>query len=199
MSKKGLIIGIAAFVLLIAGASALYGYLSRDNEPDNLITYEENEGELGNNGEETNDVDKSEFAAPDFTVYDSDGNAVKLSDLKGKPVVLNFWASWCPPCKSEMPDFNEKYLKYKDEIHFMMVNLTDGYQETRESAERFLSSTDYVFPVYFDSDLDAAYTYGISSVPQTFFIDSEGILITGAQGAISGEVLEKGIAFIYTE
>lgn len=191
MNKKGLIIGVIIFALLIAGASILYSKLSRDNTPDNLITYEEKEGEL--EGEE----DLSEFLAPDFTVYDRDGNKVKLSDLRGKPVVLNFWASWCPPCKGEMPDFNEKYLEYKDDVHFMMVNLTDGYQETKESAEKFLNSTDYTFPVYFDSDMEGAYTYGIYSVPQTFFINADGILITGAQGAISGEVLQKGIDFIY--
>lgn len=203
MNKKGLIIGIIAFVLLIAGASVLYSKLSRDNAPNRLIKYTEQKGELGNNtkegDEKEGEEDVSEFAAPDFTVYDKDGNAVKLSDFKGKPVVLNFWASWCPPCKGEMPDFNEKYLEYKDEIHFVMVNLTDGYQETEESAQRFLDSTDYSFPVYFDTDLNAAYTYGISSVPQTFFIDADGILITGAQGAISAEVLQMGIDYIYQE
>ncbi len=198
MKKKGLIIGCVAFALLIVGAWILYQKLSEDNAPDTLITYEEKEGEIEEikDGEET---DKSEFAAPDFTVYDAHGNAVKLSDMKGKPVVLNFWASWCPPCKREMPDFNEKYLEYKDKIQFMMVNLTDGYQETQSTAEKFIESTDYSFPVYFDTDLDGAYTYGISSVPQTFFIDSDGILVTGAQGAISGDMLQKGIDFIYNE
>lgn len=98
-----------------------------------------------------------------------------------------------------MPDFNEKYLEYKDDIHFMMVNLTDGYKETQSRAEEFLVSTDYVFPVYFDTDLDATYTYGISSVPQTYFIDADGVLATGAKGAISAEILQLGIDYIYTE
>ena len=187
--KKGLIIGIILFALLIAGASFLYSYLTKDNTPDKLFTYEEKEGEV--------EEEEEKFFAPDFTVYDKDGNAVKLSDFVGKPVVLNFWASWCPPCKNEMPDFQEKYLEYKDEIHFVMVNLTDGQQETMESAKKFLDSTEYTFPVYFDSDLNAAYTCGIYSVPQTFFIDDEGVLVTGAQGAISGDILQKGIDFIY--
>ncbi len=192
MNKKGLIVLVIAFVLVIIGASLLYNKFSKENAPDNLLTYEEKEGEL-----ESEAGDKEEFMAPDFTVYDKEGNAVKLSDLKGKPVILNFWASWCPPCKSEMPGFNEKYLEYGNEIHFMMVNLTDGYQETRSSAEKYLSTTDYAFPVYFDTDLEGAYTYGISAVPQTFFIDENGVLITMAQGAISGDILQKGIDYIY--
>ena len=189
--KKGLIIGILAFIILIVGASVLYNYLSKENTPDTLFSYEEKEGDIKETEEE------EPFFAPDFTVCDKDGNAVKLSDFKGKPVVLNFWASRCPPCKREMPDFQEKYLEYKDEIHFVMVNITDGQQETKESAEKFLATTDYTFPVYFDSNLEGAYTYGIYSVPQTFFIDAEGILVTGVQGAIRSETLQKGIDFIY--
>ena len=80
-----------------------------------------------------------------------------------------------------------------------MVNLTDGYQETVSSAKKFLDSTDYEFPVYFDTDLNGAYTYGISSVPQTFFIDADGILITGVTGSLSETVLQKGIDHIYSE
>ena len=203
MKNKGLILGVVAFVLFIGVASLLYSKLSQDNTPDELYTYNEKEGEISNNdeGEDKGEAesDMSEYMAPDITVYDADGNAVKLSDLRGKPVVLNFWASWCPPCKREMPAFNDKYLEYKDKIAFMMVNLTDGYQETVSSAKKFLESTDYEFPVYFDSDLNGAYTYGISSVPQTFFIDADGILITGVTGSLSETVLQKGIDYIYSE
>ena len=185
MNKKGLIIGCIVFVLLIAGASVLYNKLSKDNAPDDLITYEENEGELGNTDDEKEDVDLSEFAAPDFTVYDGDGNAVKLSDFKGKPVVLNFWASWCPPCKREMPDFNEKYLEYKDSIHFVMVNLTDGKSETPDNAQDFLKANGYVFPLYHDLAQNAARTYKIYSIPLTLFINADGSLFTTHTGAMN--------------
>ena len=138
-------------------------------------------------------------AAPDFTVYDKAGNAVKLSDMKGMPVVLNFWASWCPPCKSEMPDFNEIAKEYEGKVTFMMVNLTDGQSETQESAQSFIDSMGYTFPVYFDLNSDAAYVYGIQSIPTTFFIDADGNLIAYASGAIDGDTLKRGISMIYSE
>lgn len=137
--------------------------------------------------------------APDFTVYDKEGNPVKLSDMKGTPVVLNFWASWCPPCRSEMPEFDEICKEYEGKVIFMMVNLTDGQSETQESAQSFIDSMGYTFPVYFDKDSDAAYKYGIQSIPTTFFIDAEGNLVAYGQGAMDGATLKQGISMIYTE
>ena len=131
--------------------------------------------------------------APDFTVYDIDGNSFKLSDFQGKPVILNFWASWCGPCKAEMPDFEEAYTKYGEDIHFVIVNLTDGRSETVESASGFIAEMGYTFPVYYDTQMDAAYTYGISSIPMTVFIDDEGVITGGQVGMISAAALEENI------
>lgn len=137
--------------------------------------------------------------APDFTVYTADGEPVKLSDMKGTPVVLNFWASWCPPCKSEMPDFNEICKEFEGKVTFMMVNLTDGESETVESARNFIHMMEYTFPVYYDTDMDASTVYGIQSIPTTFFIDAEGYLIAYGSGALDSETLRYGISMIYTE
>lgn len=145
------------------------------------------------------DGEIEENPAPDFTVYDADGKPVKLSDMKGKPVVLNFWASWCPPCKSEMPDFDEICKEFEGKVTFMMVNLTDGVQETVESARNFIHMMEYSFPVYYDTDMDASNTYGIQSIPTTYFIDADGYLIAYANGAMSGDTLKQGIGMIYTE
>lgn len=135
-------------------------------------------------------------AAPDFTVLDWEGNEVKLSDLKGTPVVLNFWASWCPPCKAEMPDFDAKAKENEGRVAFMMVNLTDGQQETVERAKSHVESSGYTFPVYFDTTGEAAGLYSVYSIPTTFFIDAEGNIETYYTGMMSAELLEIGIAMI---
>lgn len=131
--------------------------------------------------------------APDFTVYDKNGKPVRLSDMKGTPVILNFWASWCPPCKAEMPDFDEISKKYEGKVAFMMVNLTGVGGETQSSAQAFIDSMGYSFPVYFDHTGEAVYNYGIESIPTTFFIDSHGCLVAYGQGALSGDILEGAI------
>lgn len=149
-----------------------------------------------NDNSDTND--SSEIPAPDFTVYDIDGDAVSLSDFIGKPVIINFWASWCGPCKMEMPEFEEKYEELGGDIQFLMVNLTDGNRETRETAISYIEESGYTFPVYFDTDQDAAYTYGVYSIPSTYFIGADGSAVAMAQGAIDGSVLDQGISMIYS-
>ena len=130
---------------------------------------------------------------PDFTVYDAQGNAHKLSDFRGKPVILNFWASWCGPCKAEMPAFEEKYLEYGDEIHFLVVNLTDGRSETVETASGYIGQQGYTFPVYYDTTMEAALVYGISSIPMSYFIDAAGVAVDGHLGMMSGEEIQAQI------
>lgn len=134
--------------------------------------------------------------APDFTVYDAEGNKVKLSDFKGKKVIVNFWASWCGPCKNEMPDFQKAYEKYGNDIVFMMVNMTDGSRETVDSAKSFIDKSGYTFPIYFDKDESALYAYYVYSIPATYFISSDGTLATYARGMINEEALTKGIGLM---
>lgn len=134
--------------------------------------------------------------APDFTVYDIDGNEVKLSDYLGTPVVLNFWASWCPPCKAELPDFEEKYLAYGDKVQFLMVNLADGTRETVETASDFIAQEGYTFPVFYDSKSVAAIEYKIRSIPATYFIDADGCIADQTVGMLDAASLQKGIDLI---
>ncbi len=189
--KKTLILIVLAFALLIAGASVLYNRLGEDWTPEQLAVAEtEAPQETG--------TEPPKVQAPDFTVYDADGNAVKLSEYIGKPIILNFWASWCGPCKMEMPDFNEKSQELDGKVQFLMINMTDGSRETVETATSFIEEQGYTFPVFFDTTSEAAYTYSAYSLPTTFFIDADGYAIAQATGAINADTLQRGIDMIYT-
>ena len=131
--------------------------------------------------------------APDFTCYDDAGNAVALSDMRGKPVVVNFFASWCGPCKMEMPYFDECYAKYGDRVTFMMVNLCAFGNDTKENGKQMVESGGWTFPVYFDTDGEAATTYAIRAMPTTIFVSAEGELKGRHTGMMDRETLEKTV------
>ena len=175
-----LIIWVLLFATVITGAYILYNRLSAQVQLPGI-------------GEDAAAQSSSVYQAPDFTVYDLEGNPHTLCDFTGKPVVLNFWASWCGPCKSEMPTFQKFYEEYGDQVHFLMVNLTDGGQETVQTASAYIASCGYTFPVYYDTQREAAYQYGVNAVPVTYFIDAQGKMLGGASGALSAERLQQGI------
>ena len=113
--------------------------------------------------------------------------------------MLNFWASWCGPCKNEMPEFNEKSIELEGKVQFLMVNMTDGSRETLDTAKAYVESEGFTFPVLYDTDIDAANTYRVYSLPTTYFIDENGGLTARASGTIDAATLQKGIDMIYTE
>lgn len=185
------IIAAVAFVGLIIGAYFLMDYLGDDYDSGSgLVKVDDGQQK---STEDPGEADP-ERLAPDFTVYDANGKEVKLSDLRGKPVVFNMWASWCGPCKNEMPGFQEMYEKYGEDVHFLMINLTT--QDSLEDAKALISQSGYTFPVYFDTDNTTAANYSTGSIPTTFFANSKGELVTYAIGAIDEATLEKGIGMI---
>lgn len=177
------------FVALLLGAKRLYDTLGSQVQLDTLATQ-------ATQAAEAEGTEPEKQLAPDFTVYDLEGNPHKLSDFRGKPVILNFWATWCGYCKMEMPDFDEKYKQYGEDVHFLMVNVTDGNQETVETASAFVAQEGYSFPVYYDTTLEAAMSYPTSGLPVTFIIDAEGAVVAWKQGMMSAENLQKGIEMV---
>lgn len=196
-NKKRLVLSLLVLVLLIACAYVLYNQIQGGIDTQQLSV---NEEPVANDEvKETPDAEgaKDEKAkAPDFTALDADGNEVQFYDYLGKPIVLNFWASWCGPCQMEMPEFEEAYKNYGDKINFLMVNMTDGSRETVDTASEFISTSGYTFPVFYDTEQQAAYGYGVYSLPTTYFLDAEGYAIASAMGAINAETLQKGIDMI---
>ena len=192
MKNKNIVVILSlVFILLMASAYVLYHNLSGTVEGNQLIVATQPSSTTA-----PTDATEPLLLAPDFVVYDENGNEVHLYDYIGKPIVLNFWASWCGPCKMEMPDFNERYLQLGDEIHFLMINMTDGARETISIASAFIAEQGYQFPVFYDTTGSAAMTYGAYSLPTTFFIDAQGHAIAQAVGAIDADTLQQGIDMI---
>lgn len=182
--KQNIIIIILSVLLvaLIAVAVVAYNTLSE--------TYVPNEALPDSTGDDTAAPSK---LASDFSMADAEGNTVKLSDFFGKPIVINFWATWCGPCKVELPTFESAYAEYGEEVTFIMLNLTDGYQETVEGVKEFVADGGYTFPVYYDTELDGANTYGAYSIPMTVFINADGAITYTKVGIISESALTKNI------
>lgn len=188
---KWLIIAVL-LVGILAGATVLYDKYSEKFTDDNFLSSENTSDTQENPSLQEPLTEDNKNTAPDFTVTDAQGNNVKLSDFNGKPVVLNFWATWCYYCKVEMPDFNEAYKENPD-VQFLMVNATGTNGETVDSAKEYIEQEKFEFPIFFDTQHDALKTYGVSSFPQTIFIDKDGNIVSHRVGMLTKDALEKEI------
>lgn len=209
MKKYGKLIAMAVILAAILGV-AVFAYQKLQAEA-NLPSLEEEvkssetekkedvpedtkeDGTESKKTETSEDPGAKRQEAIDVTFYDSEGKAVKLSDYYGKPVVMNFWATWCGYCKKEMPDFQEVYEEYKDKVEFLFINSTDGSRETREKAETYLQEQGYTIPAFYDEDLDAVYTYSVNSLPTTMLLDKQGRVAAYAPGLVEKEALASAL------
>ncbi len=126
--------------------------------------------------------------APDFELTTLDGKTVKLSDYKGTPVVLNFWASWCTPCRKEFPEFRTALADAKGKWALVGVNTQDNIESDGRS---FAKEQQATWPNGFDADGAVALGYGVKELPQTFFIDKLGIVRAHLYGGLSADDLQE--------
>ena len=175
---------IGGIILIISGLIMIYNGLDKRN------TTIENEA--------TNKVEQSQedgkIKALDFTLYDQYGNTHTLSEYEGKTVFLNIWATWCPPCKQEMPYIEELYKEYnlnkEDVVILGLASPYFGKEGSKEDIKEFLNSNKYTFPVVFDENADLIYSYGIQAFPTTFVIDKEGYIAQYVPGGMTKEIMK---------
>ena len=201
MKNKKLIATVCIFIGVLLVAGILYSRLGGEVQTQGLVTATtEATGETTEAATETvpqtteASTQPETVPAVDFTVKDFDGNDVKLSDYFGKPIVLNFWAYWCGPCQSEMPEFNARYEELGGDVVFLMVHADPDTTQGKS----YVVANSCDFPVGYDEKGQAAAAYGISAYPTTFFIDSQGNLQAYYVGAMDAELLQLGIDTIYS-
>ncbi len=134
--------------------------------------------------------------APDFVLPSLDGGEpISSQDFRGKTIVLNFWASWCPPCRAEMPDFQELWEERQESDDLVILAVDFLAEDTVEAASAFVEEFELTFPVVTDTpDSDVAERYGVRGLPATFFIDRNGILRQISLGPVFGNLLPEGVA-----
>lgn len=114
------------------------------------------------------------FPAPEFDLVDTEGKRVRLSDYRGQPVFVNFWATWCPPCKAEMPEI-QKLQREMPDLVILGVDLGNT-ERSPQAVDAYMKGLGYTWRVPFDSDGRVSNAYGVISIPTSFFIDTEGII-----------------------
>ena len=178
----GSILILSGVIMFINGSFGVYKHLNDSNNSNSNSQSIDKE----NKNEKTMSID--------FTLYDQNGKEHKLSDYKGKTVFLNFWATWCPPCKEEMPYIEQLYKEYnknnKDVVILGVASPNLDREGSKEDIIEFLQQEKYTFPVVMDNNGELAYQYGISAYPTTFIIDKEGYITQYVPGAMDKQTMK---------
>lgn len=162
-----------------------------DEELDALL--EEAGGAINNNGSEVQFGASKGDTAYDFYLEDMDGNFVSLSDFRGKKVFLNFWASWCPPCRVEMPHLQE-FAEENEDVVVLGVNVTSS-ESSLDNVKGFVDEFGLTFPNLYGTD-DITYLYYVESLPTSYFIDSNGVVNESVIGTVTKDILEARFALM---
>ncbi|MEW4282320.1 TlpA disulfide reductase family protein [Priestia koreensis] len=122
--------------------------------------------------------------APNFDLRTIQGKSAQLDDYEGKPVLINFWATWCPPCRAEMPEIEEFYGKYKNDVVVLGINLTQT-EASIDGVKAFVNEYNATFPVLLDEEMNVSTLYKVQGYPTSYFVDGKGIIRQKIVGAMS--------------
>ncbi|NLI67182.1 MAG: redoxin domain-containing protein [Bacilli bacterium] len=161
---------------------AVYDFVIDDNSKDTAQGFSADEN---TESEKTFGLEEGDMA-PDFELQTLDGETVKLSDFRGEKVLLNFWATWCPPCRSEMPDMQKFHEEYDATI--LAVNLTET-EASKENVQAFLDEYGVTFTVLTDEDSEIATLYNASALPTSYLINSKGEVHNIAIGPLNYDMM----------
>jgi len=141
--------------------------------------------------QQVEELPKVGFKAPPFTLKALDGESYSIPHPTGKPVIVNFWASWCGPCRLEAPELVKLYDKYKGKLEIYAVNMTT--QDTVEDAKAFADAFGFAFPVLLDDDEKnpVSNRYRVQAIPTTFFVDKNGLIVDKVTGLVDPQTLES--------
>ncbi len=182
--KKKVWIPLIILVITIIASSILYK--KYQDSIDIASINQENEVQ------KSASVSNINHPALNFSFTNEDDKSFMLADFIGKPIVLNFWASWCPPCRNEMPIFQKAYDEYP-EVTFLLINQTASPRESMSKALAFMKDHDLTMPIYFDRIQSAGSIYQLTALPQTYFIDAEGEIIARIAGETTEELFKANL------
>ncbi|WP_026907288.1 peroxiredoxin family protein [Paucisalibacillus globulus] len=166
---------------------AVYDFIDSNEKMDTSESSIEAEEQSSSKGKEDTVIGLNVGnIAPDFQLQTLEGDNVKLSDFRGERVMLNFWATWCPPCRAEMPDM--KQFHQDKDVVILAVNLTDAEKDLQQ-VEDFVNEYELTFPILLDENIEVAELYMIQPIPTSFMIDSNGLIHYKAFGAMNYELM----------
>ncbi|MFC4557232.1 TlpA family protein disulfide reductase [Virgibacillus kekensis] len=183
------IVGIAVITIMIG--LAVVGFIGENKSETNSSKMSNGQPEgAGIVAPDQTGIEQGE-TAPDFTLETLSGETLQLSDLRGKKVILNFWASWCGPCKKEMPEMQKFYEEHKKEVEIVALNLT-GREVGVSNVKKYIDKFGYTYPVPLDEELKVQEMYGVTVIPTTYFINTNGkIQLPRKAGPMTYEYLEE--------
>jgi cytochrome c biogenesis protein CcmG/thiol:disulfide interchange protein DsbE len=173
MKKK---LGLLALIVTLVIAAAYFNNANDTNKSSKAAA---------NVNEEAPQI---HFKAPSFTLSSLDGQSYSVDDARGKPLIINFWASWCGPCKLEAPELVQIYEQYGDELEIYAVNLTASDRIT--AVKKFVEQQGFTFPILLDESGDVSDLYEVIAIPSTFFVNENGIIVDkiigyGGEGSLA--------------